>query len=253
MDIEMVNMLPPPPSGQGQVGLMPPLPPPPNDNSINVNELTPMKFLKKLLLGYLNDIQTQSINIVMGSSSDVSSILDSATELISQIQPGAAMTYTPGASTPISMGSSSSSILDSATELIAQIQPGAAMTYTPGASTSATMGSSSDVSSILDSATELIAQIQPGAAMTYTPTASTSATMGSSSDVSSILDSATELISAISHTSGFTVKQIPEWYEPSDKYINKNVLNINIDKPTFTKELKLDKDATGNTIITVKP
>lgn len=141
MDIEMVNMLPPPPSGQGQVGLMPPLPPPPNDNSINVNELTPMKFLKKLLLGYLNDIQTQSINIVMGSSSDVSSILDSATELIS----------------------------------------------------------------------------------------------------------------AISHTSGFTVKQIPEWYEPSDKYINKNVLNINIDKPTFTKELKLDKDATGNTIITVKP
>jgi hypothetical protein len=73
--------------------------------------------------------------------------------------------------------------------------------------------------------------------------------MGSSTDISSILDNAAGLISAISHTSGFTVRQIPEWYEPSDKYINKNVLNISIPKFNFTKELKLEKDTNGNTII----
>jgi len=66
----------------------------------------------------------------------------------------------------------------------------------------------------LDNATELISQIQPSAVMKYTPP-----------------------------------PEPPKWYEPSDKNINKNVLNIHIPNLRFNKELKLEKDTNGNTII----
>jgi hypothetical protein len=164
--------------------------------------------------------------------------VDNASELISQIQPQitpiAPLTYTPTGPITTNIGSSDadvSSIVDNASELISQIQPQitpiAPLTYTPTDPITATIGSSdTDVISIVDSATELISHIQsPIIPLTYTPSGPIDTNIGSSE-----------------------ITPEPKWYEPSDKYKQKDTLNINIPSLSLNKNLAFQKE-NGNTII----
>ena len=148
-----------------------------------------------------------------------------------------------------------------------QISP---LTYTPTGPITANIGSSNaDVSSIVDNASELISQMQsqitPLTPLTYTPSTPITTNIGSSdTDVGSIVDSATDLISQLSmqiNPIKYTpivvidpniirseITQEPKWHEPSDKYKQKDTLNINIPSLSLNKNLAFQKE-NGNTII----
>ena len=246
---------------------------------IDVNKLTPIKFLKELLLYRINESKSLPINAVLSSSSNIEYILDQANDIISNIN-NAKITYTPTTPTAATISESSGigSIIDNASELISQLsrpiestpvisstatssaatisessdildranelisQLSRPIEYTPAISTPAIISQSSDVGSILDNASKLIPEVS--IPIEYTPTASIIATV-SDSNISSIIDNASELIETIKY---YPPK--PKWYEPSDKYKDRSILNINSSMiKSLNKQLVMIKEENGNTII----
>jgi len=214
----------------GNGNIYPP-PPPVQSNTISVidvNNLTAIKFLKELLLHRINEFKSLPINAVLSSSSNIEYILDQAKDIISNIN-NEPIEYTPTTSTVANL-SESSSILEHASELISQLSK--PIEYTPTTSTVANLSESSSIlehanelisqlstpieytpsssavanlsesSSILEHASELISQLSRP--IEYTPPSSTVATVSESSDVVSIIDHAGELISQLSRPIEYT-------------------------------------------------